>query len=207
MYNLNNRILKGGFILNNLVMIHPVFKQLSMTAEHPEGELSQLGDALGRDFVIAKFIDGFLRTYLNDGKRNEDWFCYQVDVLAPCDAIVEKVNVNTEENNPGSHTNTPSGSVVFRREDGVRIAYGHVRDIQVEVNDKVAAGQVFAKCGNNGTSWSPHIHVGAWKENQPLQIVVDLQVYGKLQREQGNIFSFLENDEETKELVSESFKQ
>lgn len=80
-------------------------------------------------------------------------------------------------------------------------------DIHVEVNDKVEAGQIIAKCGNNGTSWNPHIHVGAWKGNQPLQIIVDLQAYGKIEKEQGDRFTFLEDDEESKRKVKESFKR
>lgn len=193
--------------MQKFVTIHLVFNQSTMSAEHPEGELDYLGDAIGRDFMVAKFTDGFLRTYLNEGKRNEDWFSYQADVLAPCEAIVEKVHINPVENTPGSHTNKPAGSIVFRREDEVRIVYAHVRDVEVKENDKVEAGQVISRCGNNGTSWNPHIHVGAWKGNKPLQIMVDLQAYGKLQREQGYHFSFLEDDEKTKKRFKESFKQ
>lgn len=188
------------------ITIYPVFNQAFLTTEHAEGELEYLGDALGRDFMVMKFVDGFSRTYLGDGKRNEDWFGYKADVLAPCDAVVEKITINVDENTPGSHTNKSAGSVIFRCEDDVRIAYAHVTDIKVEVNEQVVAGQKFAKCGNNGTSWAPHIHVGAWKDNEPLQIIVDLSALGKIQREQGDNY-FLEDDEKTRHDFKESFKQ
>lgn len=148
-----------------------------------------------------------MRLYRDDGKRNEDWFGYMADVLAPCDAVVESVRVNPVENTPGSHTNKPAGGVIFKRDDGVRIAYGHVADIQVAVGDRIVAGQVIGKCGNNGTSWMPHIHVGAWKENEPLQIVVDLKALGEIQRKVGDSFTFLVEDEETKQHFEESFRQ
>ncbi len=191
----------------NFVTIYPVFNQAFYTSEHPEGELNYLGDALGRDFVAVKFIDGFCRTYLGDGKRNEDWFSYKLDILAPCDAIVERVNINSIENNPGSHTNKPAGSVTFRCKDCVRIVYAHVTDVSVEVNDTVVVGQPFAKCGNNGTSWHPHVHVGAWKDGKPLQINVNLSALGKIQREQGSKYFFLEDDEETLDSFRDSFRQ
>lgn len=191
----------------DFVNIYPVFKQAFMTSEHPEGELPYMGDALGRDFVAFKFVDGFARTFVNDGKRNEDWFGYMLDVLAPCDALVESVNIVETENIPGTHTNRPGGSVTFLCENGVRIAYGHLTDIKVQPNDKVVKGQPIAKCGNNGTSWSPHVHVGAWKGQQPLQIQVDLTALGKIQQEVGDEFYFLAEDNETSERFHQSFKK
>lgn len=191
----------------NSVKIHPVFKHAFVTSEHPEGELQHMGDALGRDFIAFKFVDGFSRTFVNDGKRNEDWFGYMLDVLVPCDALVESVNIVEHENIPGTHTNTPASSVTFLCENDIRIAYSHLTDITVKPNDKVVKGQPFAKCGNNGTSWHPHIHVGAWKNQQPLQIQVDLSSLGKIQREMGDEFYFLTDDKETRERFRQSFKK
>lgn len=187
------------------VSIYPVFNHAFITTEHPEGDLESLGDALGRDFVAMKFYNGFFKTYLNDGSRNEDWFGYGLDVLAPCDAIVESVRIVESENEPGSHINKPSGSVTFLCENNIRIAYGHLTDITVKPNDKVVAGQAFSKCGNNGTSWSPHVHVGAWKDHEPLQISVDLTALGKIQREIGDAFYFMTDDDKTKTDFYQSF--
>ena len=47
------------------------------------------------------------------------------------------------------------------------------------------SGQVVAKVGNNGYSRHPHIHIGAWKGNEPLQIRFDLRAMGKQYRELG----------------------
>src|SRR5690625_4485468 len=127
------------------VNIYPVFKQAFVTSEHPEGELQHLGDALGRDFIAIKFVDGFPRTFVNDGKRNEDWFGYMLDVHAPCDALVESVNIVETENKPGTHTNAPGSSVTFLCENDIRISYGHLTKINVKPKDKVVKGQPFAK--------------------------------------------------------------
>jgi|SRR5690625_431589 len=194
-------------IVDGSVTIYPVFKQAFMTSEHPEGELQPMGDALGRDFVAVKFVDGFARAFVNDGNRNEDWFGYMLDVLAPCDALVESVNINENENVPGTHTNTPTSSVTFLCENNIRISYGHLTEITVKANDKVVKGKPFAKCGNNGTSWHPHVHVGAWLNQQPLQIRINLTELGKIQREVGDEFYFLADDKETRERLHQSFKK
>src|SRR5690625_2402399 len=56
------------------VLIHPVHNRLFITGEHPDGELESIGDAIGRDTMIVKNVDGWLRMYKNDGKANEDWY-------------------------------------------------------------------------------------------------------------------------------------
>ena len=63
-----------------------------------------------------------------------------------------------------------SASITFRDENGVHFVLAHVRDIAVEEGQQVMAGDPVAKFGNNGYSRSPHVHIGAWKGEQPLQI-------------------------------------
>ena len=52
--------------------------------------------------------------------------------------------------------------------------------MKVKVGDTVKAGDIVAKVGNNGTSFMPHIHIGAWKDKEPLQISFDLKKMGKI---------------------------
>lgn len=119
----------------DFVTIYPVFKQGFVSSEHPEGELEYVWDALGRDFV-----NGFARTYIKDGSRNEDRFGYMLDVHASCDALVKSVNIVEIENLPGSHINRPAGSVTFLCENNIRIAYAHLTEITVKPNEKVIRG-------------------------------------------------------------------
>lgn len=37
--------------------------------EYYDGEYQYLGDILGRDCIIVKFYDGWLRIYANEGKK------------------------------------------------------------------------------------------------------------------------------------------
>jgi hypothetical protein len=170
------------------VLLHPTHNRFFITGEHPEGQLEHIGDAIGRDTIIVKWVNGWTRMYKNDGQRNEDWYGWRQDVLAPYDGIVESVRENTKVNQPGEHQADKAGCITFLRNDGVRVAYGHVMDVIVNEGDTVKAGQAVAKVGNNGTSWNPHIHIGAWHGQTPLQIRFDLEAMGKLMKENPDVF-------------------
>ena len=58
----------------------------------------------------------------------------------------------------------------------------HVRSILVGEGDTVTAGQVVARVGNNGNADVPHVHVGAWRGDQPLQVRWDLRAMAGLRR-------------------------
>ncbi|TNJ63030.1 M23 family metallopeptidase [Paenibacillus hemerocallicola] len=157
-----------------------------MSSEHPEGQLPYLRDALGRDCVAMKFVDGWTRAYAGDGKRNEDWFGWNTDVLAPFEGKVEDVYINPKTNEPGMIDHSRSSSIVFSREDGVKVVYAHVREVGVYIGDAVKAGDVVCRVGNNGYSRHPHIHVGAWRGKEPLQIRFDLRAMGEQLKQLGD---------------------
>jgi hypothetical protein len=167
----------------NEILIHPVFNLKFISSEHYDGQYNSLGDMLGRDCVVVKFVDGWLRMYADEGKENEDWYGWNADVLAPCDSIVDSIYENNIINTPGSFHAGRAGLITFKKNDGSKICYAHVTDINVKVGDEVKAGDIVAKVGNNGTSRMPHIHIGAWFENEPLQIRFDLKAMGRLMSE------------------------
>lgn len=168
-----------------LVELSPPFRQHFSCAEHAVGELPLAGDALGTDCVIIGGIDehgnGFARPFRTDGRTNSDWYGWHEDVLAPFDGVVDAVIANNTVNDPGTMGRPPAGILRFIREDGTAVVYGHVDDIQVKPGERVTAGQVVAKVGNNGVSRSPHIHVGAYRGDVPLQIRWDLRAMARLQ--------------------------
>ncbi len=166
------------------VELSPPFRTSFACSEHYEGQIDYAGDALGADCMVTGGVDGeagFSRLYRTDGLTNADWYGWGADVLAPFDGKVEGVYANPIVNSPGRMGRPPAGMIRFERADGTRVVYGHVADIRVAAGDKVTAGQAVAKVGNNGFSRSPHIHVGAYRGDVPLQIRWDLRAMAKLQ--------------------------
>jgi hypothetical protein len=161
------------------VVAHPPFSSLYKCSEHARGELKGLGDELGQDCVVEGFVeDGgrlWARAYKTDGRENEDWFGWDQPVLSPCACNVIRIQENPVTNKPGVAGKPPASFVVLRRNDGVHFLLAHVQGVSVQVGEKVGYGQSIARVGNNGFSRSPHIHIGAWKKQAPLQIRWDLR--------------------------------
>lgn len=166
------------------VLAGPIFNEMFTCSEHWLGNLHGLGDELGSDCVVEDFVEEhgrvFAREHSGDGKKNEQWFGWHKEVLSPCACTVDKVYVNPVDNVPGILGKPPASAIGLVRDDGVHFVLVHVTDIRVKVNDKVSSGQVIALVGNNGMARIPHIHIGAWKEKQPLQIRFDLAAMGEL---------------------------
>lgn len=160
------------------VVVHPPLPARYHCSEHYEGEYAFVFDALGQDCVVLE--DG--STHTGDGSRNEEYHAWGMPLLAPFDGTVETITLNPVVNTPGTLGAPPATSVVFRREDGVLIGYAHVQDIEVVQGERVTAGQPFARVSNNGMSSSPHVHVGAWRGEVPLQIRWDLRALGRLRQ-------------------------
>ena len=156
------------------VVIHRVVGATFVGCEHAAGELEYIGDALGVDCMVIRHDGRWARTYDGDGTRNEDWFGWGEPLLAPFDGTVEAIRVNPVVNEPGRLGAPPASTIVFARRDGVHVIYAHVDDISVAVGDEVTAGQPVARIGNNGVAWNPHVHVGAWRGEEALQIRFDL---------------------------------
>ncbi len=166
------------------VEIAPLFYQRFACTEHVNGELKDLGDALGSDCLVLGGVgksNGFLRFYKTDGATNEDWYGWHVEVHAPFDGVVIKVVTNHVTNAPGTSGQSPPGFIMFKRADGTVVVYAHLDDIRVHQGDRVRVGQVVALDGNNGSAKNPHVHVGAYRGKTPLQIRWDLAAEGRIQ--------------------------
>lgn len=178
------------------VAIHPPVAATYQCSEHALGAEDHAGDALGADCVVVRRDGGpdgrFVSFYTGDGTRNEDWHSWDEPLLAPFGAVVTAVYINPETTVPGVWGKGRSSAVLFRRLPGspdgrpVQVAYVHVQDVLVAEGDTVAAGQPVARIGNNGSSWHPHVHVGAFRgelfseEAVPLQVRMDLEALGRL---------------------------
>lgn len=176
-------------------LIHPPVAARFQCSEHPLGDVDHVADALGSDCVVFR-REGGPKGDLNvqfqgDGTRNEDWFSWREPVLAPFDGVVLVVHINPETTVPGQMGPGRSSAILFREgleddSDAVQVAYVHVREVTVSVGDTVHAGQPVARIGNNGSSFNPHLHIGAFRGELysdhavPLQVRMDLAAMGRL---------------------------
>lgn len=177
--------------------IHPPVAARFQCSEHALGAEDHVPDALGADCVVVRRNGGpngnLNSLYSGDGTRNEDWHGWREPLLAPCDGVVLIVSLNPESAIPGEFGPGRSSAMLFRcgvakDRDAVQVAYIHIREVVVNEGDTVRAGQPVARIGNNGNSYNPHVHIGAFRgqlfsdDAVPLQIRIDLAAMGRLAR-------------------------
>ncbi len=162
-----------------IVRVHPPFAypQTYVCTSHWGGQLKSLGDDLGTDCFVERLVTQDQRTwmmaYRDQGLANADWYTWEEPVLAPFDGKVIRRNINPIVNQPGQMGSGPASFLIFERVDGVRVLIAHLRQMRVTVGESVTAGQVIGIVGNNGYSRHPHIHLGAWRGEMPVQLHLD----------------------------------
>ncbi len=161
----------------DMALANPPFAETYTCSEHAAGELQGLGDELGTDCFIQRLVEKqgrtWLRPYRTNGLRNEDWFGWDADVLAPCSGTIKHIQENKVTNKPGILGKPPASYVEIGCSSGVSFILAHIASPVVAEGTTVEAGQHIAKVGNNGMSRQPHIHIGAWRDKTPLQIRFD----------------------------------
>ena len=132
----------------------------------------------------------WLSLYTGDGTRNDDWHSWREPLLAPFDAVVIAIQINPKSTLPrrprlGTLERHLFQQLVNGEPTDVHVAYVHVREVTVSQGDTVRAGDPVARIGNNGSSFHPHVHVGAFRgdmmpeEAVPLQVRMDLAAMGR----------------------------
>jgi murein DD-endopeptidase MepM/ murein hydrolase activator NlpD len=110
--------------------------------------------------LLAVGEDG--KTQRRDGTRNEDYYAFGREVLAPADGTVVEVIEGVYDNAPGSmnpYSAVGNCVVIQHREEEVSVlAHFKQGSIVVKVGDKVNRGQLLGQCGNSGNSSEPHVH-------------------------------------------------
>ncbi len=112
------------------------------------------------DFVIC---DSEKKTYLNEGKKLEDYYCYGKDVLSPVRGRVVKIIHFLADNPIGSvdTVNNWGNEIVIEDSRGyiVKLAHFASYSIYVVEGQWVDVGTILGRCGNSGNSPQPHIHI------------------------------------------------
>lgn len=115
------------------------------------------------DFQISVDVaQGQRSNHKGDGSKNSDYYAYGQEILAPADGTVVAVVDGIPENPPGLT------DIYYRFGNSITLSLGngeyallaHLQtgSTKVRVGDRVARGQVLARCGNSGNSTAPHLH-------------------------------------------------
>jgi murein DD-endopeptidase MepM/ murein hydrolase activator NlpD len=116
------------------------------------------------DFLI---LDEEGKSRLGDPRKHESYYCYNKDILAPCEGTVLSIQDGYEESLiDGKGSSNCSAKDI--RGNHILISHGdheysliaHIKknSFLVGIGDRVVQGQPLAKCGNSGNSSEPHIH-------------------------------------------------
>ncbi len=110
------------------------------------------------DFVVARA--GL--THQGDGKRNEDYYCFGLNILAPGDGVVRAAVDGVPDQTPGEmNAEQPFGNYVILEHGNSEFSFlVHLQQgsVVVQKGQEVKAGEVLGKCGNSGNSSEPHLH-------------------------------------------------
>lgn len=101
-------------------------------------------------------------THRGDGTRNEDYFCFGREVLAPADGIVVEAIDGVRDNTPPSmNPYCLVGNCVLiqhRKNEVSVLAHFQRGSVVVKAGERVTRGQLLGRCGNSGNSSEPHLH-------------------------------------------------
>jgi len=111
-------------------------------------------------FDIIMVADG--ASYKGDSTKNESYFIFGKDIIAPCDAKVIKVIDGIEDNVPGklNRAQITGNTIILETERKEYLLFAHIKSnsILFKEGDSVKQGQVIAKCGNSGNTTQAHLH-------------------------------------------------
>ena len=109
-------------------------------------------------------------THRADGARNEDYFCFGREILAPADGIVVEAIDGVRDNTPPSmnpYCLVGNCVVIQHRANEVSVlAHLQRGSVVVKAGEGVKRGQFLGKCGNSGNSSEPHLHYHL--QNSPI---------------------------------------
>jgi murein DD-endopeptidase MepM/ murein hydrolase activator NlpD len=102
------------------------------------------------------------RTHAGDGRRVEDYYCWNRVIRAPAAASVVAAVDQYSDNAPGqTDVAHPAGNhVILDLGRGEYALLAHLRrgSIRARAGDRVEAGSELGRCGNSGNTTEPHLH-------------------------------------------------
>jgi urea transporter len=111
------------------------------------------------DFTV---IDENKKSFKGAGYDLEDYYCYDLPVIAPANGYVVKVLDGIDDNKVGEVDleNNWGNTVIIKHSEFLYSKLSHLKKnaIQVKLNEYVTKGKVLGYCGSSGRSPEPHLH-------------------------------------------------
>ncbi|MFP2996933.1 peptidoglycan DD-metalloendopeptidase family protein [Spongiivirga sp. MCCC 1A20706] len=102
-------------------------------------------------------------SFKGDPKKNESYFVFGKDIIAPCDGTIVKVTKGVHDNVPGEMNakDLTGNTLVLETANKEYVLFAHLKQnsIIVEEGAIVKQGQKIAECGNSGNSTEAHLHL------------------------------------------------
>lgn len=112
-------------------------------------------------------------SHKGDAKKNENYYVFGKDLIAPCDATVVKVITGVKDNIPGelNPKQLTGNTIVLQTENEEYILFAHLKEksIVVKEGQVLKQGDLMGQCGNSGNTTEPHLHLS-------LQNVADMNI-------------------------------
>lgn len=103
------------------------------------------------------------KSYKTDGAKNEDYYAFGKELIAPCEGEIVLVVDGIKDNSPGemNPNYVPGNSVVLKTENEEYLLFAHFKQhsIVVKQGQQVKQGDLLGLCGNSGNSSEPHLHL------------------------------------------------
>ena len=114
-------------------------------------------------FDIVQVVDG--RTHPPGSTDLDSYHIFGAPLLAPASGVVTSVVDGLADQPIGSsdYEHQAGNHLVLAISEGHYLMLAHLREgsINVEVGDRLTAGQVIAQVGNSGNTTEPHVHIQA----------------------------------------------
>lgn len=112
-------------------------------------------------------------SYEGDPTKNENYYAFGKDIIAPCDAKVIKVINGVKDNVPGelNPEQLTGNTIILQTKAEEYLLFAHLKEnsIVVKEGQMVKQGDLLGQCGNSGNTTEAHLHLS-------LQNAVDMSI-------------------------------
>ena len=102
------------------------------------------------------------KSYKNNWDKNENYYVFAKELIAPCDAEVVLVVDGIKDNKPGEMNSyfILGNTVILKTNNDEYLLFAHFKQNSIVVKQgvNVEKGELLGLCGNSGNSSEPHLH-------------------------------------------------